>query len=78
MMHLSQSVLAAISPAFGMQTADDSLVSQDDETASDDKRLDICPSTLVNLIATLYTLILPDPDTYLYLLFTTLTSHGYC
>jgi hypothetical protein len=49
---LSQSVLAAISPVFGMQTANDSLVSQDDETASDDKSLDICP-TLVNFIATL-------------------------
>jgi hypothetical protein len=49
---LSQSVLVAISPVFGMQTADDSLVSQDDETASGDKNLDICP-TLVNLIATL-------------------------
>jgi hypothetical protein len=77
MMHLSQSVLATISPVFGMQTADDSFVSQDNETASDDRRLDICP-TLVSLIAKLYTLILPDPDTYLYLLFTTLTSCGYC
>jgi hypothetical protein len=35
-----------------MQTANDSLVSRDDETASDDKSLDICP-TLVNFIATL-------------------------
>jgi hypothetical protein len=25
-----------------------------------------------------YTLILPDPDTYLFLLFTILTSHGFC
>jgi hypothetical protein len=49
---LSQSVLATISPVFGMQTANDSLVSRDDETASDDKSLDICP-TLVNFIATL-------------------------
>jgi hypothetical protein len=49
---LSQSVLATISPVFGMQTANDSLVSRDDETASDDKNLDICP-TLVNFIATL-------------------------
>jgi hypothetical protein len=48
----SQSVLVAISPVFGMQTADDSLVSQDDKTASGDKNLDICP-TLVNFIATL-------------------------
>jgi hypothetical protein len=49
---LSQSVLVAISPVFGMQTANDSLVSWDDETASGDKNLDICP-TLVNFIATL-------------------------
>jgi hypothetical protein len=49
---LSQSVLATISPVFGMQTADDCLVSQNYETASDDKRLDICP-TLVNFTATL-------------------------
>jgi hypothetical protein len=49
---LSQSILVTISPVFGMQTADDSLVSQDDETASGDKNLDICP-TLVNFIATL-------------------------
>jgi hypothetical protein len=49
---LSQSVLATISPVFGMQTANDSLVSQDDKTASGDKNLDICP-TLVNFIATL-------------------------
>jgi hypothetical protein len=48
----SQSVLVAISPVFGMQTADDSLVSQDDKTASGDKNLDTCP-TLVNFIATL-------------------------
>jgi hypothetical protein len=40
-----------ISPVFGMQTADDSPVSQDDETASGDKNSDICP-TLVNFIAT--------------------------
>jgi hypothetical protein len=49
---LSQSVLATISPVFGMQTTLDSLVSWDDETASGDKNLDICP-TLVNFIATL-------------------------
>jgi hypothetical protein len=49
---LSQSVLATISPVFGMQTANDSLVSRDDETASGDKNLDIC-TTLVNFIATL-------------------------
>jgi hypothetical protein len=49
---LSQSVLATISPVFGMQTANDSLVNRDDETASDDKSFDICP-TLVNFIATL-------------------------
>jgi hypothetical protein len=49
---LSQSVLATISPVFGMQTADDSLISCDNETASGDKNLDICP-TLVNFIATL-------------------------
>jgi hypothetical protein len=49
---LSQSVLATISPVFGMQTAVDSLVSQDDKTASGDKNSDICP-TLVNFIATL-------------------------
>ncbi len=50
---LSQSVLAAISPVFGMETANDfSLVSQDDKTASGDKNSDICP-TLVNFIATL-------------------------
>jgi hypothetical protein len=49
---LSQSVLVTISAVFGMQTANDSLVSQDDETASGDKNLDICP-TLVNFIATL-------------------------
>jgi hypothetical protein len=35
-----------------MQTANDSLVSRDDETASGDKNLDIC-TTLVNFIATL-------------------------
>jgi hypothetical protein len=45
---LSQSILVAISPVFGMQNADDSLVSQDDETASGDKNSDICP-TLVTL-----------------------------
>jgi hypothetical protein len=44
---LSQLILVVISPVFGMQTADDSLVSQDDETA-----WNICP-TLVNFIATL-------------------------
>jgi hypothetical protein len=49
---LSQSVLATISPLFQMQSADDSPVSQNDETASGDKNLDICP-TLVNFIATL-------------------------
>jgi hypothetical protein len=49
---LSQLILVTISPVFGMQTADDSLVSRDDETASGDKNLDICP-TLVNFIATL-------------------------
>jgi hypothetical protein len=49
---LSQSVLATISPVFEMQTANDSLVSRDDETASDDKNSDILP-TLVNFIATL-------------------------
>jgi hypothetical protein len=49
---LPQSVLAAISPVFGIQTANDSLVSRDDKTASGDKNLDICP-TLVNFIATL-------------------------
>jgi hypothetical protein len=49
---LSQSILVIISLVFGMQTADDSLVSQDDETSSGDKNLDICP-TLVNFIATL-------------------------
>jgi hypothetical protein len=48
---LSQSILVMISPVFGMQTAHDSLVSQDDETASGDKKSDICP-TLVNFIAT--------------------------
>jgi hypothetical protein len=48
----SQSVLATISPVFGMQTANDSLVSRDDETGSGDKNLDIC-TTLVNFIATL-------------------------
>jgi hypothetical protein len=48
---LSQSVLAAISPEFGMQTFDGSIVSWDDETASDVKNSDICP-TLVNFIAT--------------------------
>jgi hypothetical protein len=37
---------------FEMQTANDSLVSWDDETASDDKNSDILP-TLVNFIATL-------------------------
>jgi hypothetical protein len=35
-----------------MQTANDSLVSRDDKTASGDKNLDISP-TLVNFIATL-------------------------
>jgi hypothetical protein len=49
---LSQSVLVVISPVFRMQTAADSLVSWNDETASGDKNLDICP-TLVNFIATL-------------------------
>jgi hypothetical protein len=49
---LSQSILVAIFPMFGMQTANDSVVSQDDETASGDKNSDICP-TLVNFIATL-------------------------
>jgi hypothetical protein len=49
---LSQSILVAISPVFGMQTANDSLVSWDDKTASGDKNSDICP-TLVNFIATL-------------------------
>jgi hypothetical protein len=49
---LSQSILVAISPVFGMQTADDSLVSQDDKTALGDKNSDICP-TLVNFVATL-------------------------
>jgi hypothetical protein len=49
---LSQLILVAISPVFGMQTADDALVSWDDETASGDKNLDICP-TLVNFVATL-------------------------
>jgi hypothetical protein len=49
---LSTSVVATISPVFGMQTANDSLVSRDDKTASGDKNLDICP-TLVNYIATL-------------------------
>jgi hypothetical protein len=49
---LSQSVPATLSPVFGMQTANDSLVSLDDKTASGDKNLDICP-TLVNFIATL-------------------------
>jgi hypothetical protein len=47
---LSQSVLAAISPVFGMQTANDSLVSQDYETASDDKSLDICPLAAISLV----------------------------
>ena len=49
---LSQSVLVAISPILRTQTANDSLVSQDDETASGDKNSDICP-TLINFIATL-------------------------
>jgi hypothetical protein len=49
---LSQPILVAISPVFGMQTANDSLVSWDDKTASGDKNLDISP-TLVNFIATL-------------------------
>jgi hypothetical protein len=48
---ISQSVLVAISPILRTQTANDSLVSQDDETASGDKNSDICP-TLVNFIAT--------------------------
>jgi hypothetical protein len=39
--NLSQSVLPAISPVFGMQIADDSLVSWDDKTASGDKNSDI-------------------------------------
>jgi hypothetical protein len=43
---------------MGMQTASDSLVSQDDKTASGDKNLDICP-TLVNFIATLGNDLLP-------------------
>jgi hypothetical protein len=46
---LSQSILVTISPVFGMQTANDSLISRDDETASGDKNSDICP-TLVNLL----------------------------
>jgi hypothetical protein len=50
--NLSQSVLVVISPVFGIQTANDSLVSQDDKTASGDKNSDICP-TLINFIATL-------------------------
>jgi hypothetical protein len=49
---LSQLILVSISTVFSMQTADDLLVSQDDETASGNKNSDICP-TLSNFIATL-------------------------
>jgi hypothetical protein len=38
----------------------------------------VYPTTSCTTVFKRYTLILPDPDTYLYLLFTILTSHGYC
>jgi hypothetical protein len=36
------------------------------------------PTTSCTTVFKRYTLILPDPDTYLYLLLTILTSGGYC
>jgi hypothetical protein len=48
----SQMILVAIFPVFSMQTANDSLVSWNDETASGDKNLDVCPA-LVIFVATL-------------------------